>query len=288
MTRPVTHTLDAPGATIHYDVRPGTGDAPPLLMIGSPMDARGFAALAGQFGDRTVVTYDPRGVNRSTRTERGECTPQQHADDLYRVIQAVGGGPVDVFASSGGAVNALALVAAHPGAVRTLVAHEPPLASLLPDRDRILSAMAAVGDAYQRDGLGAGMARFITLTMLQGEVPADFADLPPADPGMFGLPTGDDGSRDDPLLAQNLMTCPSYRPDIEALRAAPTRIVAGVGEQSVGQVARRGAEALADRLGTAAVTFPGHHGGFVGDGFGMPGDPEGFATVLRKVLDSDS
>jgi pimeloyl-ACP methyl ester carboxylesterase len=47
--------------------------------------------------------------------------------DLHRIVQAIGGGPVDLFASSGGAVNALALVAKHPYDVRILVAHEPPL-----------------------------------------------------------------------------------------------------------------------------------------------------------------
>ena len=82
------------------------------------------------------MTYDPRGVERSTKTDpSSESTPEQHADDLHRIIDELGAGPVDLFASSGGAVNALALVAKHPDQVRTLVAHEPPLASILPDRE---------------------------------------------------------------------------------------------------------------------------------------------------------
>src|SRR4051794_32060758 len=115
MTEPQTHTIEAPGATVAYDIRPAEGTTePPLLMIGSPMDASGFAELASHFPDRTVVTYDPRGTARSTRTDGArESTPQLHADDLHQIIRAVGG-PVDIFASSGGAVNALALVAAHP------------------------------------------------------------------------------------------------------------------------------------------------------------------------------
>jgi pimeloyl-ACP methyl ester carboxylesterase len=127
MTEPKTHTLEVPGATIAYDVREAEGSGEPiLLMIGSPMDATGFTTLAGHFEDRTVVTYDPRGVSRSRRTDGlAESTPELHADDLHRLIDAIGGGPVDIFASSGGAVNALALVARHPGQVRTLVAHEP-------------------------------------------------------------------------------------------------------------------------------------------------------------------
>src|SRR4051812_39620469 len=148
MTQATTHTLEVPGVVLTYDVRPGDGTAdgePALFLFGSPMAADGFAALAARFPERTVITYDPRGAGRSTLTSAEPVhvsTPQQHGDDLHAVIGAVGGavggGPVDVMASSGGAVNALALVTAHPGDVRTLVAHEPPLATLLPDRERAL------------------------------------------------------------------------------------------------------------------------------------------------------
>src|SRR5437016_10357669 len=124
MTEPTTHTLDVPGAVVTYDVHANVAGAEPvLLMIGSPMGAAGFGTLAGHFADRTVVTYDPRGVERSVRTDDAtESTPDQHADDLHRLISALDAGPVDVFASSGGAVNALALVARDPEPVRTLVA----------------------------------------------------------------------------------------------------------------------------------------------------------------------
>jgi pimeloyl-ACP methyl ester carboxylesterase len=128
MTEPKTDTLPAPGAVLHYDVRSADSSThPALLAIGSPMGAAGFVTLAGHFADRTVVTYDPRGSGRSQRTGGARQTnPDEHADDLYRLISALGAGPVDIFASSGGAVNALALVARHPEQVRTLVAHEPP------------------------------------------------------------------------------------------------------------------------------------------------------------------
>ena len=151
VTEATTRTLDAPGATITYDVRPGgDGSQPPLMLIGSPMGAAGFATLASHFPDRTVVTYDPRGAERSTKDDpSSESNPGQHADDLHRIIQEVGG-PVDLFASSGGAVNALALVAAHPDDVRTLVAHEPPLAALLPDADNAKAAVRAISDSYEQ------------------------------------------------------------------------------------------------------------------------------------------
>jgi pimeloyl-ACP methyl ester carboxylesterase len=287
MTEPKTQTLDVPGATLRYDIREAQGEstAPVLMMIGSPMDASGFTTLAEHFRDRTVVTYDPRGVGRSERTDGAkESTPEQHADDLHRVISALGAGPVDLFASSGGAVNALALVARHPEQVRTLVAHEPPAAQVLPDREQALAATANINETYKRDGTGPAMAKFIALTGLKGPIPAEFADQPPPNPADFGLPTEDDGSRDDPLLGQNIVTSTHYEPDFNALRAASTRIVIGAGAESEGEMAHRAALAVAEQLGTEAVIFPSHHGGFLGDEFGMRGDPDAFAVTLRRVL----
>ncbi len=243
MTEPVTHTLEVPGAVLRYDVRASEpADAPVLLMIGSPMGAAGFGSLATHFTDRTVVTYDPRGVERSERTDADvEVTPDVHAGDVAAVIEAVGGGPVDLFASSGGAVNALALVATRPELVRTVVAHEPPLASLLPDAANALAACQAIHDTYHRQGFGYGMAHFIALVSLQGPVPAEFASRPAPDPASFGMPTEDDGRRDDLMLGSNIVTVPQYRPDPDALRAASTRIVVAVGAGSNGELAQRGA-----------------------------------------------
>src|SRR6478735_11833013 len=123
-----THTLKTADADLVYDVHgplPTTDGRPPLFMIGQPMTAGGFATLASYFPDRTVITYDPRGLGRSTRDDgRVDHSPTVQADDVHAVIEALGAGPVDTFASSGGAVTALALVAAYPDDVRTLVAHE--------------------------------------------------------------------------------------------------------------------------------------------------------------------
>ncbi|WP_055478894.1 alpha/beta fold hydrolase [Sphaerimonospora mesophila] len=286
MTEPKTHTLEVPGGILHYDVREAEGSsAPTLLMIGSPMGADGFACLAGHFRDRTVVTYDPRGIGRSERTDgAGESTPEMHADDLHRLITALGGGPVDIFASSGGAVNGLVLVAHHPEQVRTLVAHEPPAAQALPDREQALAAVADIRRTYERDGLGPAMVKFIAVSSLRGEIPADFADRPVQSPAEFGLPTEDDGSRDDPMFAQNLRSCTHHVHDFEALRAASTRIVIGVGAESEGEMAHRAGVAVAERLGTKPVTFPSHHGGFLDGEFGMKGDPDAFAVTLRQIL----
>ncbi len=286
MTDPKTHTLDVPGAVLTYDVRSNDASTEPvLLIIGSPMGAAGFGTLASHFTDRTVVTYDPRGADRSKRTDgAAETTPDEHADDLHRLISVLAAGPADIFASSGGAVNALALVARHPGQVRVLVAHEPPASQELPDREAVLAACADIRQTYQRSGFGLAMAKFIALVSYQGELSPGYAARPGPDPAAFGLPAQDDGSRDDPLLGQNIVTCNTYQHDFDALRAASTRIVIGVGERSGQGIAGRAGLAVAERLGTPPVTFPGDHGGFLGGEYGQTGEPDAFAATLHKVL----
>jgi pimeloyl-ACP methyl ester carboxylesterase len=286
MTQPKTRTLDVPGAVLHYEVRSNdAGTQPVLLLIGSPMGATGFGTLAGHFTDRTVVTYDPRGAERSKRTDGApRSTTEEHADDLHRLILALDTRPVDIFGSSGGAVNGLALVARHPEQVRTLVAHEPPAAQELPDREEALAACEAIRQTYHREGFGPAMAKFIALASYEGPLPAGFAREPGPDPAGFGLPTEDDGTRDDPLVGLNMPSTPAYQHDFGALRAAPSRIVIGVGAESARMIAGRAGTAVAERLGTAPVTFPGGHDGFIGGEYGRTGQPDAFAATLREAL----
>lgn len=284
-----TRSVDVRGARLTYDVRgplPPADGRPPLLMIGQPMSAEGFTTLARHFSDRTVVTYDPRGLGRSTRSDGSfRNDPVVAAGDVHAVIAQVGG-RADLFASSGGAVNALALVTAHPEDVRTLVAHEPPLLGLLPDAEQAFAAERAVTDAYHAGGWGAGMARFLTLVSWQGEFTADYLAAPAPDPASFGLPAEDDGSRDDPLLSGVSAAVTAYRPDDGALRVAPTRIVVAAGEETAESVTKRTAESLAALLGVPLTMFPSHHDGFLGGEFGQTGQPEAFAARLREVLDA--
>jgi pimeloyl-ACP methyl ester carboxylesterase len=283
-----THTLKTDDVDLVYDVHgplPPAGRRPPLLAIGQPMDASGFVALAAQLPDRTVVAYDPRGLGRSVRTDgRIDNVPEVQATDVHALITELDAGPVELFASSGGAVTALALVAAHPGDVVTLVAHEPPLLSVLPDADAAARAWASVRDAYDARGWGAGMAAFIAMTSWRGEFTDAYFAQPTPDPAAFGMPATDDGARDDPLLSDRSTAIIVHRPDVVALRAAATRIVVAVGEESLDTFTGRTAVATAELLGQEATVFPSHHGGFLGDDSGYPGQPEAFARKLRDVL----
>lgn len=284
-----TQILSTPEADLTYDVRgplPTAEGRAPLLMVGQPMTADGFATLATYFPDRTVITYDPRGLGRSVRKDgRVDHSPVVQAEDLHALIEQVGG-PVEIFASSGGAVTALALVAAHPGDVTTLVAHEPPILPVLPDAEAARRAQIAVRDVYEAKGFGAAMAAFIAMASWQGEFTDEFFALPTPDPAQFGMPTEDDGSRDDPLVSDRSWAVSGYVPDAAALTAAPTQILIAVGEESAGGLTARTAAATAALLGQEPTVFPSHHSGFVGGDASYAGQPEAFAKRLREVLDA--
>jgi len=273
-SRPTAYGLAVPGARLYCEQR---GSGPLLLLIGSPMDSTGFAGLAGALADRyTVVTYDPRGIGDSSSADPDQdVTPELQAEDVHRLVTALGGGPVHIFGSSGGAVVGLALVTAHPDQVRTLVAHEPPVIELLPDRAERRAEIHGIYDTYRADGPDKAMQKFMVHTGLAGGPAGPPAGAPQWQPSpeqiaRMRASTGH-------FLAHLLRPTTDYQPDVEALRAAAPRIVVGAGATSAGQLANRTAVALAAGLGTPVVEFPGDHGGFAAL-------PEQFGQVLDGVL----
>ncbi|WP_418275280.1 alpha/beta fold hydrolase [Isoptericola jiangsuensis] len=285
-----TRTLEVPGATLTYDVHaPARDDGHrPLVVMGNPMDAGGFGQLVAALDDRVVVTYDPRGTARSALHDGGTDVPD-HAADLHAVVEAVGAGPVDVLGSSGGGVTGLAWAATHPDDVRCLVAHEPPLTSMLPDREVAVRAQADVVATYEAAGFGPAMAKFLRLVLATEPFTEDFLALPDPDPAEMGLPTQDDGRRDDLLLGRSLASMPLWEPPVERLRELVrddvVRLVPAVGAASPpGSFAYRGAVALAEALGRGPVPFPGDHGGFARSEWSPGNDPVAFAARLREVL----
>ncbi|MFW5470407.1 alpha/beta fold hydrolase [Knoellia sp. CPCC 206435] len=285
----VTRTLELPEVDLVHDIRgslPAADGRPPLLMIGQPMCADGFEALAAEFPDRTVVTYDPRGLGRSTtrRDGRTDQNPVDQAADLHALVEHLGAGPVDLFASSGGAVTALTWAATHPDDLATVVAHEPPAMWALPDAEAAARASDEVARAYAERGFGAGMAAFIRMANWQGEFTEDYFAQPPADPAQFGLPTEDDGSRDDPLLSTRSHDVTRTRPDLDALRRATPRLVLAVGEETGDAITARTARGVADQLGLAVTVFPSHHGGFASAQGPWPGRSVEFGARLTEVL----
>jgi pimeloyl-ACP methyl ester carboxylesterase len=294
-TQPSPHHLDVPGGRLYYEVR---GSGPLLLVIGQPMTSAPFGPVADLLAeDHTVVTYDPHGLGASTIEDPSRnVTPEIEADDLAYLVDAVGGERADVFGSSGGAIAALAFAARHPEKAGTVIAHEPPVTELLPDAPHVRTAVDDIDDAYRAYGSGAAWGKFISLVMHHGpvtEAGVQPAAWPPAgSDGEEGQAQGGDDSdgvaappvasekqqADDELFfLRMLKPFTRYQPPVEVLRWGGPRVIVAVGATSGDEIARRSAEALADRLGTPPVVFPGDHGGFMAD-------PAAFAGAVREVL----
>jgi pimeloyl-ACP methyl ester carboxylesterase len=293
--QPSSHRLDVPGAQLYYEVR---GSGPVLLVVGQPMTSGPFGQLADLLADRyTVVTYDPHGVGESTVEDPSlPVTPEVEADDLANIIDAVGGGPADVFGTSGGAVAGLALAVRHPDKVRTLVAHEPPIPELLPDAAHIHAVVGDIEDTYRAYGTGAAWGKFVPLVMYSGLVTE--AGVPPvmwppagaegqdaagsegpddAAPQEPPAPSEKQQADDQLFFLSMLKPFLQYEPVVAALRSGTPRVVIGVGAASREEIPARSAIALAEQLGTPPTRFPGHHAGFMDD-------PVGFARTISEVL----
>jgi pimeloyl-ACP methyl ester carboxylesterase len=274
-------SLDLPGLHLHYEVR---GSGPLVLLVGAPMAAADFAGFADVLAaDHTVVTHDPRGISRSRLDDpEQDSTPDLRADDVAALLDALGAESADVFGSSGGAVTGLALVARHPGRVRTLVAHEPPLLDLLPDAAGARAAVDHMIETFRTAGPGPAFHEFMVFAGFIGEDaaapgppaadqagPADQAPPPEAAEQAHA-----DATR---FFLHELRGTTTYQPDIAALREAGPGVVIGIGAASGKLVTDPTSRALAELLGTKPVEFPGDHGGFIGQ-------PVEFAAVLREVL----
>ena len=271
-----TRTLPVPGASLYYEV---SGSGPTLLLIpGGPVDADGWAPILGFLEERySVVRYDPRGISRSRLEDPETVSVETHADDAARLLQAIGGEPAFVLGHSGGGVIGLALVERYPDLVKTYVAHEPPLVELLPEDDPRRAEGKAIYETYQQHGAEAAMAQFMGAAGLDGEEQGPAADMSPEALEVVSEAMARTEQNLDFFIAHYLLPITSYEPDFAALQEASTRVEVGVGEASVGQETYDTALALAERLGTEVVTFPGDH-------VGMATHPEAFADKLRGVF----
>jgi pimeloyl-ACP methyl ester carboxylesterase len=270
-----TNSLDVPGASLYYEV---AGSGPVLLLIpGGAADASDFARIIGPLSTHyTVVTCDPRGISRSQLTDPAQdLTVAVLADDAHRLLTTIGAEPAYVLGSSGGGVIGLALVERHPEAVRALVAHEPPLVTLLPPGTAGRTSSQVIYDTYRSDGIGPAIQQFMALTGLG--VPGPGSELAPELQEAMAQRMARMQQNVEFFLAHSMLPVTTYVPDVAALRSGSSRVVVGVGETSGGQLAHDTALALADRLGTTAATFPGDHSGF----FMLP---DLFARKLDEVL----
>lgn len=265
----MARVLNVPGARLHYERR---GAGPLVVLVGAPMDAAAFRPLADLLtADHTVLTTDPRGINRS-RVEDADAdsTVELRAGDVSRLITHLDAGPAVVFGSSGGAVTALALAQTHPEQVTTVIAHEPPLLALLEDREQAYAPTDDYCASYLDGDVVGAWTRFFDASDIP--VPAGAVEQ------MFGGPRDAQVVADERFwFAHELRPTVRWRPEPVALRSLSARIVIGIGEESAGQICDRTSRALADALGTKPTMFPGDHTGFIDD-------PGAFAERLRTVM----
>ena len=150
--------------------------------------------------------------------------------------------------------------------MRALVAHEPPVALLLPDAEKARADIQDIYDTYRGSGIGAAWQKFFAFAGIA--VPPQGEDVAPSEEMV---------TTSERFFGHGVLPIALYEPDLAALRDAAPRVVVAAGATSDGELAHRTAAALAERLGTSLVTFPGGHGGFATDA-------EEFAAVLRRAL----
>ncbi|WP_020521331.1 alpha/beta fold hydrolase [Catelliglobosispora koreensis] len=262
------NTLKVTGATLHYELR---GHGPLVVLVGAPMDARSFAALADLLAaDFTVLTTDPRGIYRSPMDNPEEdSTPQARASDLSALLSHVDAGPAIVLGSSGGAVTGLALAELQPQQVKALIAHEPPVFELMDNPAELYASTEDIVSTYLAGDPVGAWAKVMEQANI--DMPEGAAEV------VFGGERDDQQAADERRwFAHELRHTVRWRPDLSKL--AEAQVIVGVGEESEGELAYRTATALATALGTEPVVFPGGHTGFADD-------PERFAKPLREILD---
>ena len=251
-----------------------------LILQGGAGNADGSEALANELScDFTVVTYDRRGLSRSTpiRTERYEIAT--HADDAARLIGALSGEPAFVFGSSLGALIGVELVARHPGVVRLLIAHEPGLYALLEgaERDEALRGHREALETFQREGVPAAMKLMFTRS---GTDPNDREAEVPA----LSVSTADPKAMEQHFVnLRHFLTCDvpaviRYQPDVAAVTAARSKIIPAIGSAtSPSALPYRCTVALAGVLHRTPVEFPGGHTAYMLR-------PKGVAHRIRQLI----
>ena len=267
-TEVTTGTLPVPGARLYYEVR---GSGPLILLIGNPMDANPFAPLADLLAtDHTVVTTDPRGINRSPVDDpTQDVAAETRADGPFEPAD-----PPRVRAGDG-------LRFERRRSQRLGPRRRPPRSTRHCRRPRAAAAPAVAGQRGRRPAWKRWSPAISTETSV---VPgASSWPMPISNSGRVtraAVPAraGPAGGHRRAVLLR-APAAPDHPLAARPGRPAPqlARIVVGIGVESGGQLCDRTSCALADSIGTEPTYFPGGHTGFAED-------PVAFAARLRMVL----
>lgn len=263
-----TGTVEAPGARLFYQAR---GAGPCLMMLcGGAAGAGGFDTVAPYLAaDYTVVTYDRRGLSRSPLDDPGQdpsITIATHSEDVHRILTSLGAAPAMVFGSSIGALIGLDLLVRRPGDVRLLVAHEPPIGSLLTgDEEPDVSGT----DSEERTGDADAALRQFAASLTPKDLLPLAPDRPAGDPAR--------ARNSEFFITNDAPAVQRYELDLGALKGLTSQLVIGGGRDGREFSPYASASRLAGELGISLREFPGHHAGYAIY-------PAEFARSLRHVL----
>jgi len=241
--------LDVPGARLYYET---LGAGPLLLLIpGANGGANIFMPikrfLAGQY---TVVTYDRRGYSRSELVGPQDLAHKREADadDAQHLLAHLSLEPATVFGTSSGAIVALTLLARHPAAVRTVVAHEPPLLQVLPDAGDFEHFYADLQATYKQEGMKAVMQKFAARLVSKADAPLMQRERDAA------------ALKNSVFWFENEASAyPQAHFDLAQLASHADRLLPVGGQESHGTMPYEAIQALAAQLHRPLLELPGGH-----------------------------
>jgi len=280
-SKQTTGYLTAPGASLYYETY---GSGPLLLFIsGANGDAdiwRPIAQTISSSANYTVAIYDRRGFSRSylSSTAAQNYTHRLGVDvnDTQLLLNHLSPlEPATVLGTSSGAIVALKLLLTYPKSLKTLIAHEPPALTLLPDATALIAAQQSVYNTYRLAGVPPAILQFAYLQ----------------DPSFTPTPGGNAGftidTRTSPFIAGNLMywferefmQYPTQKFDAASFLGVNGKLVLANGKgTNVEGSQYRANVVLGEKLGLEVELLAGEHVGYSGDTMGE------FATDLLKVL----
>jgi len=265
--------LKVPGAQLYYEV---SGSGPLLILIpGASGTGESFRPLARELiAQYQVVTYDRRGFSRSSLDgpQDYEHRLETDADDVQRLIEHLTGQPAIVFGNSSGALVALEVLIQSPERVKTVVAHEPPAVSLLPDATEWWAFFDGVYDTYLKEGIAKARYQFASGTGI-GERQLMERSLT-QQTNEYTL------SNTRYWMEHELRQYPRVELDLDALAAHARQLVLAGGRDAQDKLPYQSVSVLARQLGLDVVHFPGGHSG-------LRASPTEFAKELMHALEDD-
>jgi pimeloyl-ACP methyl ester carboxylesterase len=267
-------TLHVPGAQLWYEV---SGSGPLLLLIpGGSGTGESFRQLTSYLiSHYQVVTYDRRGFSRSTLDGPQDYTQRlaTDADDVRCLLESLSDQPARIFGNSSGALVALEVLTRSPERVQTVVAHEPPAVSLLPDAATWWAFFDGIYETSRKEGVAIARRQFAE--GVYGSADRQAMERVRREPAnAYALANA------SYWIEHELRQYPRTELDLEQLSAHAEQIVLAGGRDSNAQMTYQPNRVLAQQLGCDIIDFPGGHGGF-------RSFPAEFARELVNVLNKE-